>query len=145
MSVDTKVKSIVVELVHKIRPEASAQEAAALMVEKDIGCLVVSGNEGPVGLVTERNILRKLAAVRGDPSRVRVREIMSAPLISVSMDTSIGDTAKKMIDYHIKRLVVMGEDGTFLGLVTMTDIVRWMAKQEKLSESLINYLMFDVP
>ncbi len=50
-----------------------------------------------------------------------------------------------MMDNADKRLVVMSEDGTFLGLVTMTDIVRWVAKQEELSDSLINYLNHDVP
>lgn len=145
MSLEAKVKNIVVEVVHKIRPESSAQEAAVRMLEKDIGCLVVSGAQGPIGMITERDILRKVTAARIDPSKVRVGDIMSTPLISVTPEASVGDAAKKMIDYHIKRLAVMVEDGTFLGLVTMTDVIRWMAKQKELTESLVNYLSYDVP
>jgi len=145
MSLEAKVRNIVVEGVHKLRPEATAREAAALMLEKDVGCLIVSGREGPVGMVTERDILRKVTVAGKDPNRVHVSEIMSVPLIAVTLETSIGDAAKKMTDNRIKRLAVMGENGTFLGLVTTTDIVRWMAGQKELSESLINYLTYGIP
>ena len=142
---DTEIRNLVVEVVHKIRPEGTVLEALQTMLEKDVGCLVVSGVGGPIGMVTEKDILRKVTALRRDPGKVQVREVMSAPLISTSMDTTVGAAAKKMIEGKIKRLVVMGEDGSFLGLVTMTDIVRWVAERKELSDSLINYLMYDVP
>ncbi len=145
MSLEARIRNIVIEVVHTIRPDSTALDAASLMVEKNVGCLVVAGTEGAIGMITERDILRKVTAAHIDPSKVRVRQIMSVPLVAVSMETSIGDAAKKMIEYSIKRLVVMGEEGTFLGLVTMTDIVRWLAKQEELSDSLINYLSYDLP
>ncbi len=145
MSLESKVKSIVVDVVHKVRPESTAREAAAIMADKDIGCLVVSGSEGAMGMITERDILRKVTATGVDASKVRVRDIMSVPLVVVSTDTSIGDAAKKMIENGIKRLVVLGEDGTLLGLITMTDIVRWAAGRKELSDTLTNYLNYDVP
>ncbi len=145
MSIEAKIKSIVIEVVHRIRPEATALEAASLMLEKEVGCLVVTGERGAIGMITERDILRKVTAAHIDPSKVRVKDIMSVPLIATTMDTPIGDAAKKMIENNIKRLVVLGEEGTFFGLVTMTDIVRWLARQEELSDSLINYLKYDVP
>ena len=49
-----------------------------------------------------------------------------------------------MIENKVKRLVVLNENGTLAGLVTMTDLIRWLAVQEKLSDSLINYLMYQV-
>lgn len=142
---DTEIRNLVVEVVHKIRPEGTVLEALQTMLEKDVGCLVVSGIGGPIGIVTEKDVLRKVTALRRDPGKVQVREVMSSPLISTSMDTTVGDAAKKMIEGKIKRLVVMGEDGSFLGLVTMTDIVRWVAERKELSDSLINYLMYDLP
>lgn len=145
MSLEPKVKNIVVEVVHKISPESSSREAAALMLEKDVGCFIVSGNQGPEGIVTERDILRKATVVGANPNKVRVGEIMSIPLIAITLDSSIGDAAKKMIDNRIKRLAVVGEYGTLLGLVTMTDIIAWMAKQKELSETLIDYLTHGVP
>jgi CBS domain-containing protein len=142
---ESKVKSIIIDVVHKVRPESTAREAATIMLEKDVGCLVVFGPEGAVGMITERDVLRKVTATGLDPGKVRVRDIMSAPLIAVSADTSIGDAAKKMIDNGIKRLVVMGDDGTLLGLITMTDIVRWVAGRKELSDALTDYLKYDVP
>lgn len=145
MSAEAKVKSVMIEDVHQARLESTVRDAASLMVEKDIGCLLVSGSKGPVGIVTERDILRKVTATARDPSKVRVKEIMSTPLISVPIDTPIGDAAKKMIECNIKRLAVTDTGGAFLGLVTMTDIIRWTAQQKELSESIVNYLMFNVP
>ena len=145
MSLEAMVKNLVVEVVHKVSPESSVHDAASLMLEKDISCLLVSGVEGPIGIITERDILRRVTAVRLDPGKVRVKDVMSSPLVSVDPETSVGDAAKKMIESEIKRLVVMSKDGAFMGLITMTDIVRWVARQEELSDSLLNYLNFGVP
>ena len=140
MAIETNVGSIMIEVVHMTRGEATVVEAASVMLEKDVSCLVVAGKEGPIGMITERDILRRVTAARLNASRVRVKDIISAPLIATSMDSSIGDAAKKMIENNIKRLVVLGQDGTFLGLVTMTDLVRWLAKEKELSDALIDYL-----
>jgi predicted transcriptional regulator len=50
-----------------------------------------------------------------------------------------------MMESQIRRLVVMDDEGTFMGLVTMTDVIRWTAKQKELSDSLQNYLKYDMP
>lgn len=139
------IRKVVTEAVHKIRPEATALDALLAMLEKDVGCLVVSSGGGAAGMVTEKDILRKVTAKRKDPEKVQVREIMSSPLVTVSMRASVSEAAQKMMEAGIKRLVVLGEDGDLLGLVTMTDIVRWAARRKKLSDSLMNYLMYDVP
>ncbi len=144
VSLDTSVKSVVVDVVHKVRPESSVQEAVRLMIEKDIGCLIVS-SQGPIGIVTERDILRKVTGRGLDPVKTRVEDIMSSPLVAVPPESTVGEAAKRMIDNQIKRVVVMDKEGTFLGLVTMSDIIRWLAKQEEVSDSLKNFLKYDVP
>jgi signal-transduction protein with cAMP-binding, CBS, and nucleotidyltransferase domain len=48
-----------------------------------------------------------------------------------------------MVENRIKRLVVLGEGGVFCGLVTMTDVIGWMAKQKELKDSLVNYFLYD--
>jgi CBS domain-containing protein len=146
LSIEAEIRGLVVKLVHMITPESSVLEAARIMVEKDVGSLVVCENQDdPVGIVTERDMLRKVTAVRADPNALNVRSIMSAPLVTAPPETSIGDAAKMMIENHVKRLVVVDEAGTLHGLITMTDIVRWVAGHEQLSDSLINYLMYNVP
>jgi len=145
VAAEATVKNIMIELVHTTRGEATVLDAASVMLEKDVSCLVVMEKEGPVGMITQRDILRKVTVAHLDPGKVRVKDIMSAPLIVTSMDSSIGDAARKMIVNEIKRLVVLREDGTMLGLVTMTDLVRWLAKEKELSDTLINYLKYDIP
>jgi len=114
------------------------------MLEKDIGSLVVSMGKTPVGIVTERDVLRKVTSVGDDPRKIRVRDIMSTTLITAPTGLSIGEAAKKMVSNKIKRLVVVDNEGNLTGLLTATDLIRWMAKQETLVDSLINYLMHDV-
>jgi len=130
--------------VHKIPPDSMVSDAVTVMLTKGIGSLVVTGSDGPVGIITERDILRKVTGARADPGKVKVKDVMSSPLISIPEETSVGDAAKKMIDNRIKRLGVTDTDGALAGLVTMTDIVGYVAKQEELSDSLIQYLMYEV-
>jgi CBS domain-containing protein len=82
VSLDTEVKSIVVDVVHKIRAESSVQEALKLMLDMDVGCLIVS-KTGPIGILTERDVLRKVTGLGLDPAKTRVEDVMSLPLISV--------------------------------------------------------------
>jgi len=144
LSLEAKISGLMKGEVHKIHHESTVSEAAAVLLAKDIGSLVVTGADGPVGLITARDILRKVTAARADPAEVLVKDVMSSPLISVSAGTSVGEAAKQMIEMRIKRLGVTDSQGGLAGIVTMTDIVGYVAKQEELSDSLIRYLMYDV-
>ena len=144
MSLEAKISGLMKGEVHKIHHDSTISEAAGVLLAKDIGSLVVTGTEGPVGLITVRDILRKVTAARADPGEVRVKDVMSYPLISVSAEGTVGEAAKKMTEMKIKRLGVTDDRGRLTGIVTMTDIVGYVAKQEELSDSLIRYLMYDV-
>jgi CBS domain-containing protein len=144
LSLEAEVRSLMAVEVHKIHLESTVSDAVAVMLAKDIGSLVVAGSDGPVGIITERDILRKVTGARADPGKVKVKEVMSSPLISINAETSVGDAAKKMVENGIRRLGVTDDDGALAGLVTMTDIVSYVAKREELSDSLISYLMHDV-
>ena len=141
MSLEAKISGLMNGVVHKIHSGSTVSEAAAVLLTKDIGSLVVTGTGGPVGLITVRDILRKVTAARADPAEVQVKDVMSSPLISVNADASVGEAARKMIEMKIKRLGVTDDQGSLTGIVTMTDIVGYVAKQEELSDSLIRYLM----
>jgi len=144
LSLEAKIRGLMKGEVHKIHHESTIAEAAGVLLAKDIGSLVVTGTTGPVGLITVRDILRKVTATRADPGEVRVRDVMSSPLISVGTEATVGEAAKKMTDMKIKRLGVTDDRGHLTGIVTMTDIVGYVARQEELSDSLIRYLMHDV-
>jgi len=144
MSLEEWIEPIVTKVVRIIDAESPVIEAASLMVKEQVGCLVVFTLQGPTGIVTERDMLRKVTAPGKDPSRLLVKDIMSSPLISTPIQTTVGEAAKLMIKEGVKRLIVTDGDGKFAGLVTMTDMVRWMASKEQLSDSLMNYLKYEV-
>ena len=102
--------------------EASVKEAVDLMVSKNIGALVTTQERDPVGIVTERDVLRLCA--RGLLcENVKVIEVMSQPLISIDYETPIGLAVKKMADNNIRRLLVT-ENEKLVAIVTERDLLR---------------------
>ena len=140
MSSDELVGSIVVENVYTVAAGASVADAAALMVSKRVSCLPVSMGQGAIGIITEKDIIAKVVAPGKDPRRTKVKEIMSTPLILVPNDATIREAAEKMLGHRVRRLVVTDSKGRLTGLVTMTDIVRWVAENQGNSTSVLRYL-----
>lgn len=104
-----------------VEPNASAIEAAKIMSKAEVGCLVVADGNNALGIVTERDMLTKVTAKGKAPSRVKVSQIMSSPIITVRPDDSIRKAAKLMRDNNIRRLVVMN-NGKLRGIITIRDI-----------------------
>lgn len=105
-----------------LEPFASVEDAAAKMVEMAAGCIIVSDEGHPVGIVTERDIVRKVVSERKKPSDVKLRDIMSSPIVWVHKHLGILDAAKQMTKMKLRRLVVMHE-GELVGVVTVQDIL----------------------
>jgi len=140
MSTEEPIGRIMVESVYTVTAEALIADAAALMVNKRISCLPVSMGHGAVGMVTEKDIISKVVAVGKDPRKVKVKDIMSTPLILAPMDSSIKDAAETMLKCQVRRLVVTDESGRLIGLITMTDIIRWIAENQGNSSYVLRYM-----
>lgn len=106
-----------------IRKDSMVKEAVRLMNENEIGCLVVTENKKAIGILTERDLMRRVLAKSKDPGGIKVEEVMSAPLISVEPDAEIGDVSRIMFQRNIKKMPIVRKD-KLLGLVTLTDILR---------------------
>src|SRR3972149_9579177 len=118
-----KVEDVMVTNLITIEVGATARKAAELMNHHDSGCLTVSSSDRPVGIVTERDMLKRVVLQLRDPRRTRVSYIMSKPLITTSPQTDLRDAINLMNERRIKKLpVVEGEQ--LLGLLSITDIVR---------------------
>ena len=119
-----KVEDVMVEDVISVSEKATVREAAELMNKHEIGCLiVVDTEEKPIGILTERDLLRRVLAERKDPVRIKVSQVMSKPLVTVTPHTDLEAAARLMFERKIKKLPVV-EDGRLVGLVTLTDMVR---------------------
>ncbi len=97
-------------------------EAAKKMAAKRIGGLVVVKSGRPIGLVTERDILWKVTAKEGNPKKVRVRQIMTTPVVTVTPLATLRAAARVMIGHNVRRLVVTRLDNVE-GIVTARDVV----------------------
>jgi CBS domain-containing protein len=117
------VKDVMVKEVITVNPDTKIRDAVELMNKNEIGCLVVTRKGKPVGIMTERDVLKKIVCQSKNPEQTRVSEIMSKPLIVGRVDMDWREAAKLMLDHDIKKLPIL--DGEKLvGLVTLTDIAR---------------------
>lgn len=117
------VEKIMVKNVIAVDANVKVKEAVKLMNEYEIGCLIVENKGKVAGIVTERDLLKRVIEESKDPERVNVSEIMSQPLIVGSPHMDIEDVVRQMFKYKIKKLPII-EDGNLLGLVTLTDVAR---------------------
>ncbi len=117
-----EVMDVMVKNVLTVNPNTTAKEAAELMKKHEIGCLVVTKETKPVGIVTERDMLNRVLIELRNPTRTKIEEIMSTPLTVVQTHTDIRDAAEIMLKRKIKKLPVV-ENGYLAGLVTLTDLV----------------------
>ncbi len=117
------VREIMTEDVVTVSSEDSVYNAARLMADMGVGSCVVIKNEKPVGIVTERDVVRKVVAAGLSPKRTTVEKVMSSPLIVVGENTSVAEAAAIMAKHRVRRLVVV-RDEHLAGVVSVTDLVR---------------------
>jgi signal-transduction protein with cAMP-binding, CBS, and nucleotidyltransferase domain len=116
-----------------IDSKAKVKDAARLMVEKGIGSLIANRDGLPFGIVTERDLMERIAAEGVDPTKTTVREVMTAPLTTVDANSSVIDAARRMVEKRVKRLVVTDQD-KIVGIITQTDLVSHMTDFQKLAK-----------
>jgi CBS domain-containing protein len=144
MSVEEPVARIMVETVFTVTGDAAVADAAALMAEKKVSCLPISMGQGAVGVVTEKDIIQKVVAAGEDPKKVRVKDIMSTPLILAPSSITIKEAAEKMLSNQIRRLIITDDRGKLIGLTTMTDIIRWIAQGQGNPNYILRYLSEEI-
>jgi CBS domain-containing protein len=106
-------------------------DAISVMAENSIGSLVVVDGDEVVGIVTERDYLRKVA-VQGRSSReTPVSTIMSSPVITVLMSATIERCMTLMTANRCRHLPVLGDDGGLIGVVSIGDCVKRMVQEQK--------------
>jgi CBS domain-containing protein len=108
----------------KLPAAATVATALGQMLENHQSCVVVTDAQGcPVGMLTERDVVR-LCNQHVDPHRLTLREAMHAPVKTVKPGERLHEAVKAMEQTHIRRLVVVGEDGVACGLLTHHEIAR---------------------
>lgn len=120
---DVKVEDVMSSPVITIKDADTVLVAAKLMKKHEIGCVVVVDKaEKPIGLMTERDVVRRVAALDLLPSKVQAGKSMTKPPASIDASANVTDAAKKMRELKIRRLVVV-QGGKLKGIITSNDIV----------------------
>ncbi len=131
------VKDIMNPNVQTIDKGATVQEAARRMGKFSIGCLIVTSGKRVTGILTERDIMRRVVSDAKDPSETKVNDVMSDEVILIEPDMTVDDAAELMMDKKVKKLPVV-KDNQLIGIVTVTDICMASPKIiEKLGEMLL--------
>ena len=131
-----QVKDVMSKDVKVVRPDTLMKEVVATMNKLDIGSVIVMQSDRPVGIITERDILKRIVEPCLAPETLRAREVMSSPVVTIRETVSIDEAAKIMARKRMKRLLVMGER-KLVGILTFTDIVTHVPNMLGILEELV--------
>jgi len=135
----TKIRDILEEKgneVISIQQDSSIDEVVKVMNENHIGAIVVKDGETVVGIVTERDLLKKLLAVHKDPSTTTASDLMTDQLVITTADKTCEDCVAAMTSHTIRHLPVYdGKD--LVGIISIGDMIKRIAKD---SDNQVHYL-----
>jgi CBS domain-containing protein len=109
--------------------EITALDISKLMVKNKVGSvLVLDSTNLPIGIITERDIIKKVCVTNTLPNEMKAGKIMSSPVITIMSYDSIETAAQKMTNYKIKRLPVLEENQQIASILSLTDITKHLSK-----------------
>ena len=119
---DTFVKDMMQKQIVSIDISLTVKEAAKIMDGTGVSCLVITKENVPVGILTERDFVTRITSL-DKPSSTSVQNVMSSPLITVSPSDTARKLAELMKEKNIHKVPVM-EGNQLVGIVTATDLIR---------------------
>lgn len=122
----------------------SAANVARIMTEKDIGSILVTHEDKIVGIITERDLVRKVLASAQNPAEITAGNCMSAPIISIDSEALLSEAAKVMSSNKVRRLAVI-KDGKLQGMLTASDIARHLASLASHNDPYLNAMARKAP
>jgi predicted transcriptional regulator len=122
-----KISTLMTQPVLEIDENSTAQESGEMMGKAHVGALLVTRKQENVGIITERDILSKIIAARGDLETTIVKDVMSMPLVTVDKDMDAEDAIRKMNKNKVRRLFIT-DKGRIVGVFTTSDITKLAAR-----------------
>ena len=119
-----KVEDVMVKEVITIDEESTVREAAEVMNKFEIGCLISVRKGKAMGIITERDLLKRVVAEGKNAVKTSVKDVMTSPLVVAEPSMDLGEAVKLMFQMKIKKLPVV-DDKRLVGLVSLTDIARF--------------------
>ncbi|MGO9805099.1 MAG: CBS domain-containing protein [Steroidobacteraceae bacterium] len=126
--------------IYSVEPQAAVLDAIRLMAEHHVGALAVMQGTALEGIVSERDYARKVILLGRSSADTPVRDIMSSPVLTVSLDTSVQQCMQLMTDRRVRHLPVV-EGARVIGMVSIGDLVKAViAEQRQQIEQLESYI-----
>jgi CBS domain-containing protein len=126
------------DVVLRVDADSSVLDAVRRMVEFNVGSLLVTDHGRDIGIVTERDYLRRVTLEGRDERETLVREIISSPLVVVTPQTTVEECMALMTDRRIRHVPVVGADGEVVGLVSIGDLVKFRSRQQSFELQYLN-------
>lgn len=143
------VASVMSRKVYTIGPESALQDALDMMQSLRDTCVLVVEDDKPVGIITERDVVR-LYAARQAAQKLHVWEVMSAPVLTITVDSTLNRAAERMLSAKVRHLAVVNSGGQLAGLLSEHDLTQTMVQRlvddKQLAESaLLRTLLDTIP
>ena len=122
-NVTLKVEDIMTKEIITIDENATVKKAAEIMDKNEISCLIALRKGRAIGIITERDLLKRIIVEEKNPEKTKVAKVMSSPLEVVNFGTDLEKALRLMIKKKIKKLAVINNEN-LLGLISLTDIAR---------------------
>ena len=127
-SAEATVGQLMSKKLETINPSNTAQEAAKKMRDKKVSSLVVTIplEDKPIGIVTERDLVRQVCTKDVSSNSIIVHEIMSSPIATIDANSSVEVAADIMIQDKVRHLIVMKGENKVLGIITSSDFIDYL-------------------
>jgi len=123
MPLSGKVRQVMDSNIPLVEAGATVSDALKTMLKREVWSVVITKKGLPLGVVTDHDILRKCMGKGFNPNQVKAEEIMSAPLILIDADATVGEAMSKMVENDIRRLYIV-ENGKIVGRITEKSVLK---------------------
>src|SRR5215207_4298014 len=131
----TTVGQLMTKKLETINPSNTAQEAAKKMRDKEVSSLVVTDSEDkPMGIVTERDLVRQVCTKDVSSNSIIVHHIMSSPIATIDANSSVEVAADIMIQDKVRHLIVMKGENKVIGIITSSDFIDYLGDKLNLDD-----------
>lgn len=131
--------------VFTVERAATVRQAVAQMNERAIGALLIVEDGSPVGIFTERDVLRRIVAEGRNPDTVRVAEVMTKEVLTVELATTVEEVMATMTARRLRHLPVV-DNGQLVGMISIGDVTRYMSvNQEAHIQRMTDYITGRAP
>lgn len=131
------IEDLARETVVSASAETPVQELARQMRDETVGSVVITNDDSPVGIVTDRDLTVRVTAEGTDATDLTAEDVMSTDLCAVGPDAGFYEAAEVMSEHGIRRLPVCTEDDELVGIITADDLTELLADEQQHLASVI--------